>query len=64
MSIDLDLDVSIVHAGLRLINFQFLPCDLGVFLVLSDDELQSVLLFFCFSVRECECLLVTFGELG
>ena len=63
MSIDQDLDASIVHAGFRPIGFQFLPCDLGVFLVLSDDELQGVLFFFCFSVRECECLLVTFGKL-
>ena len=63
MSIDQDLDASIVHAGLRSIGFQFLPCDLGVFLVLADEELQGGLVILCFCVRERECLLVMFGEL-
>ena len=50
MSIDQDLDASIVHAGLLSICFQFLPCDFGVFLVLSDGALQGVLFFFCLKV--------------
>ena len=64
MSIDQDLDASIVHADLRSIGFQLLLCNLGVFLVLSNGTLQGILFFFCFSVFQCECLLVTFGELG